>query len=190
MNASKIELRRSLLETRLSLSRDVWRTKSNIICHHLQDSTLFTQAKTVLAYFSFRQEPDLSPLFCLPKRWGFPRCLGDTLSWHDWTLGDELEANGYGILEPKIDAPRIEPAKVDLMLVPGVGCDRSGYRLGYGGGYYDRLFSLPEWQNIPRIGIVFDLAYLSTLPRDVWDFPLTGLCTEVGILRSTDNKLL
>lgn len=178
---SKAELRRSLLQSRLSLPKELWRDKSHIICDILTYSSVFTKAETVLAYFSFRQEPDLSPLFNLPKRWGFPRCAGEALSWHYWTLGEELEANVYGIPEPQANAPRVEPADVDLMLVPGVACDRFGYRLGYGGGYYDRLFSLSEWQKVCKIGIIFDFSYFPELPRDVWDYPLTGACTEAGL---------
>jgi 5-formyltetrahydrofolate cyclo-ligase len=178
---SKIELRRSLLETRLSLPVDVWRSKSNKICDRLQSHPVFSEAETVLAYFSFRQEPDLTPLFSLPKRWGFPRCVGDALSWHYWVVGEELDTNGYGISQPKINAPTVPPQDVDLILVPGVGCDRLGYRLGYGGGYYDRLFNLSQWQNIPRIGIIFDFAYLFQIPQDAWDYPLTGVCTELQL---------
>src|SRR4028118_1127105 len=60
---TKTELRKSLLNTRKSLSAQEWRQKSASLCNHLQNSPLFTQAKTILAYFSCRQEPDLSPLF-------------------------------------------------------------------------------------------------------------------------------
>jgi len=70
---------------------------------------------------------------------------------------------------------------VDLMLVPAVACDVRGYRLGYGGGYYDRLFSQPQWQQVPAIGIVFEYARLPSLPKDVWDRPMTGICSESGL---------
>ena len=59
----KVDLRRILLKQRQSLSVTQWREKSDRICQHLQQSPVFTQAQTILAYFSFRQEPDLSPLF-------------------------------------------------------------------------------------------------------------------------------
>ena len=60
---NKAELRRTLLKTRQSMPVREWREKSDRLCFHLQNSTLYTQAKTILAYFSSRQEPDLSPLF-------------------------------------------------------------------------------------------------------------------------------
>jgi 5-formyltetrahydrofolate cyclo-ligase len=72
---------------------------------------------------------------------------------------------------------------VDLILVPAVACDRQGTRLGYGGGYYDRLLSDPAWTNIPTVGVVFDFAYLTYLVADPWDIPLRAICTEHGFYR-------
>ena len=129
---TKTELRKSLLFIRKTLSPEAWREKSDRICNHLQNSPPFTQAKTILAYFSFRQEPDLSPLFTTAKTWGFPRCVGKELSWHIWKPGDALHTVAYGILEPLPDAPKIDQSEVDLILVPAVGCDFRGYRLGEG----------------------------------------------------------
>ncbi|HEY9650890.1 MAG TPA: 5-formyltetrahydrofolate cyclo-ligase, partial [Coleofasciculaceae cyanobacterium] len=151
---SKTELRRMLLKQRRSLSVETWREKSDRICSHLQVSPLFTSARTILSYFSFRQEPDIGPLFKhSQKRWGFSRCLEDSLSWHIWTPGDPLDKGMYGILEPASTAPQIEPSDVDLILVPAVACDKYGYRLGYGGGFYDRMLSSQEWESKPTIGI-------------------------------------
>ncbi|MCZ0903982.1 5-formyltetrahydrofolate cyclo-ligase, partial [Microcoleus sp. HI-ES] len=68
--------------------------------------------------------------------------------------------------------------EVDLMLGPSVGCDVRGYRLGYGGGYYDRMLSLAEWESKVTIGIIFEFALIPQLPVDPWDLPLHGICTE------------
>lgn len=180
---SKLELRRSLLKTRQSIPVDSWREKNSQVCSHLQSSSLFTEAKTILAYFSFRQEPDLSPLFRDTKhRWGFPRCVGKSLLWHSWKPGETLQIGAYGIWEPDANAPILEPAEVHLILVPSVACDRHGYRLGYGGGYYDRLLSSSEWASQLTIGIVFEFAFLPQLPSDNWDQPLSGVCTEMGLI--------
>ncbi len=145
----------------------------------MQSSALFTSAQTILAYFSFRQEPDLSPLFIdSSQRWGFSRCVRDALSWHIWQPGYALKKGKYGIFEPPSSAPQLEPTEVDLILVPAVACDQRGYRLGYGGGFYDRMFSSGEWASKPTVGIVFDFAYLPQLPIDRWDKPLKAICTE------------
>lgn len=183
IKAQKAVLRRSLLANRQALPQDEWRHRSDRICAYLQQSFLFTEAKTVLAYFSVRQEVDLSPLFTHPKRWGFPRCVEQHLIWHSWSPIDHLplQPNRYGILEPHPEALVIHPAEVDLILVPAVACDTQGYRLGYGGGFYDRLLSSAVWSSKPTIGIVFEFAYVSELPTEVWDRPLQAVCTENGL---------
>ena len=178
---NKAELRRSLLQTRTSLEPEVWKASSDRLCAQLQATAEFTQSQTVLAYFSFRQEPDLSALFTLGKTWGFPRCVGKDLQWHRWWPGENLQTGAFGILEPAIDAPVLTAAEVDLILVPCVACDSQRYRLGYGGGFYDRLLSSPDWARIPTIGITFDFARLDCLPIDPWDRPLQSVCTDRGL---------
>ncbi len=185
----KIELRRSLLKKRTQMSVDEWKEKSDRICTHLQASPLFTQAKTILVYFSFRQEPDLSLLFANShNRWGFPRCVGKNMFWHSVETQNlpslnsaSLQVGAYGIIEPHPDNPIIEPSEVDLILVPSVACDAQCFRLGYGGGYYDRMLSSSAWNLKPTIGIVFEFAYLPELPIQSWDKPLQNICTENGM---------
>ncbi len=180
---AKPELRRSLLAKRRSLSLQEWQHKSDQLCGHLNALPIVQQSHTILAYFSFGQEPDLSPLFSLNKIWGFPRCVGLSLSWH--TLSELPSRIGaYGIVEPHCDSPVVEPDRVDLILVPCVACDRRGYRLGYGGGFYDRLLSTPEWKGKPTIGVVFEFAIVSELAIDPWDQPLQKICTERGYLNT------
>jgi 5-formyltetrahydrofolate cyclo-ligase len=175
---SKKDLRRSLLKTRHALSPEVWQIQSDRLCAHLKNAPEFIQAQTILAYTSFRQEPDLSPLFSDPnKRWGLPRCVGKSLVWHACS-SSPLQAGAYGILEPSAAEPTIALETADLILVPAVAVDRQGYRLGYGGGFYDRLLSN---SSIPAIGILFDFALLPHLPTDHWDRPLRGYCTETGL---------
>ncbi|MDY6897540.1 MAG: 5-formyltetrahydrofolate cyclo-ligase [Cyanobacteriota bacterium] len=182
----KAELRRDIIKQRQSLSQDEWQVKSQAICKNIYNSSLFNQAKTILAYFSFRQEPDLSYLFLdnksdNNKSWGFPRCVEKSLFWHLWKPEDELIAGKYGIKEPRPDSPIINAQEVDLILVPCVACDYQNYRLGYGGGYYDRFLSSPEWESIPTVGIVFDLGYLPKVPIEAWDKKLDSICIETGL---------
>lgn len=181
----KRSLRKSLLSTRRSLSTVEWQQKSLQICRHLQADPVFTQAQTVLAYFSIRQEPDLSSLWSIAKTWGFSRCIEQSLVWHHWSPESTLplQTGAYGIPEPHPHCPTLLPEAVDLILVPCVACDRQGYRLGYGGGFYDRGLAEPEWTDKPTIGIVFDFAYLSNLPIDPWDQRLQAVCTENGLYR-------
>ena len=174
----KVQLRRQLLKQRRSLPSTVWQENSDRLCENLISLPLFQSAKTILGYFSLHQEPDLSALFQSPAVWGFPRCVGQNLAWHRWSVGDSLQTGPYGIAEPEADSPQLLPSEIDLILVPAVACDRRGYRLGYGGGYYDRLFAIPLWANSPTIGIIFEFAYLLDLPVEPWDMTVSLVCTE------------
>ncbi|WP_071518345.1 5-formyltetrahydrofolate cyclo-ligase [Geitlerinema sp. PCC 9228] len=184
----KKQLRQQLIQKRRSLEPSQWRTYSDRLCDNLTNSSFYAKANTILAYFSFRNEPDLSPLFeDSSKIWGFPICVGDRLTWHRWQPGDPQVKGRYGILTPAETAPTIDPESVDLILVPAVACDQRGYRLGYGGGFYDRLFAEPPWNTIPSLGIIFDFAYLDHLPADSWDSPLSGVCTDANFYATSSN---
>jgi 5-formyltetrahydrofolate cyclo-ligase len=180
LTSEKSKLRRSLLQQRQTLPIELWRRDSDRLCTHLQNAESFRQASTILAFFSHRREPDLSCLFTLERRWGFPRCQGQNLVWHLWQPGQthELQTGAYGILEPKPHLPVLSASEVDLILVPAVACDIRGYRLGYGGGFYDHLLSQPQWRSRPTIGVVFEFALLPQLPIQDWDQPLKAVCTE------------
>jgi 5-formyltetrahydrofolate cyclo-ligase len=192
IKAAKTALRRSLLQQRTSLAADAWRQKSDRLCQHLQDWLVCRGANTVLSYVSFRQEPDLSSLIrathlAMPGVWGLPRCVEQQLCWHRWTVDDPLLPNRFGILEPHATAPTIAPQQVDVVLVPAVACDSQGYRLGYGGGFYDRMLSHPDWHHAVTIGIVFEESHLPLLPVASWDMPLHGVCTEAGLFLQAEN---
>jgi 5-formyltetrahydrofolate cyclo-ligase len=182
VNSDKSILRRQFLQQRQALSTELWRSHSDRICHHLAHHPQFQAAQTVLAYQSCRQEPDLGYLFThANKQWGLSRCVDKNLLWHCWQPSEALVTGNYDILEPSSRSPQLTPDRVDLLLVPTVAIDRGGYRLGYGGGYYDRLRADPLWRRIPTIGIVFDFADVETLPIDPWDVPLDAVCTELGV---------
>lgn len=182
MSSEKKKLRKKLLQERMELSVVQWQDKSQQICQHLSHSLFLTQSRVILSYLSFKQEPDLSTLHRKKKFiWGLPRMEDNHLIWHQYSTDTDLKKGKYGILEPSVHSPLINLAQVDLILVPSVGCDRACYRLGYGGGYYDRLFADSRWQNIIKIGIVFDFAYVNELTRESWDQPLDYICTETGI---------
>jgi 5-formyltetrahydrofolate cyclo-ligase len=181
VNRQKQTLRRQLLQQRQALAPAVWQMHNDRICHHLANCPQFLSARTILAYQSCRQEPNLDYLFtATDKHWGLPRCVGKDLVWHCWQPSEPLVIGEYGILEPSSELPLLAASDVDLMLIPAVAIDGDGYRLGYGGGYYDRLRADPQWRKIPTIGIVFDFARVESLPIEPWDLPLAAVCTELG----------
>jgi 5-formyltetrahydrofolate cyclo-ligase len=94
----------------------------------LQTWPTFQTARCILAYCSFRNEPDLSPLMDHRRYWGLPRCVGKQMVWHQWLGPQSLQTGKYGITEPVAIAPEIHPDRVDLILVPAVACDVTGYR--------------------------------------------------------------
>ncbi|MDS3862378.1 5-formyltetrahydrofolate cyclo-ligase [Thermosynechococcaceae cyanobacterium BACA0444] len=180
---SKDKLRQEFLQQRQALERDIWQSKSQKICQRIQALPWFIEALTILAYIPHQQEPDLSGLFqtyntC--KKWGLPRTQGQVLVWHRFWPGQalQLRPDRYGILTPPADFPVILAAEVDLILVPCVAVDRRGYRLGYGGGFYDRMLAEPAWQSVKTLGIVFDSACVEILPTQAWDIPLNGYCSD------------
>jgi 5-formyltetrahydrofolate cyclo-ligase len=188
-NCPKSSLRRQLLRQRQALPVEVWQAQSDTLCRHLLEYPQFVSAKTIVAYQSDRQEPNLNYLFThAHKQWGLPRCVGRNLLWHCWQPSEPLVIGSYDILEPRPELPPLLPGNIDLILVPAVAIDRDGYRLGYGGGYYDRLRANPLWRKIPTIGIVFDFAYVDTLPIDPWDLPVDAVCTELGVTSSRGNS--
>ncbi|MDB9525808.1 5-formyltetrahydrofolate cyclo-ligase [Oscillatoria sp. CS-180] len=177
----KADLRRRLLKARQAIPESLWRQKSDRICAHLQTWPGFQSARCILAYWSFRNEPDLGSLMDSRRLWGLPRCDGKRLAWHQWQGSRFLQAGRFGITEPVAHAPTIDPESVDLILVPAVACDVTGYRLGYGGGYYDRMLSQPQWRHKPTVAIVFEYARLPKVPKDAWDRSMQGICTEAGL---------
>lgn len=190
--SKKKALRSHLLQQRQAIASADWQAKSEAICQHLSQSEVYRSAQVVLAYMSTRREPDLSALWTnnelQPKHWGLSRCVGQDLAWHACSpsIPEQFQVGAYGILEPIATLPTLEPEEVDLILVPAVACDRKGFRLGYGGGFYDRLLSHPQWIGKPTVGIVFEFAYLEQLPTDTWDYLMQSVCTENGWVKIND----
>ncbi len=91
-------------------------------------------------------------------------------------ITERLVLNKYGIPQPEAG----EETTCDVALVPALAVDREGYRLGYGGGYYDRYFA--SHPHLLRIGIVYFGQLTERLPREETDVPLDGVFTERGIL--------
>jgi 5-formyltetrahydrofolate cyclo-ligase len=99
-----------------------------------------------------------------------------TLSFHAWYPGCPMEEDAYGIPKPK-DTELVEPT---LLLVPCVGWGPGGYRLGYGGGFYDR--SLAAFQPRPvTVGLGYSMGWLPELQSEPHDVPLDAILSDEGV---------
>jgi 5-formyltetrahydrofolate cyclo-ligase len=100
-----------------------------------------------------------------------------------WRVGTEVRANRYGIPEPQCDAAdHVDPDALDLVLVPLLGFDRRGHRLGTGAGYYDRSFAFLGGQSRPArpvlVGIGYSFSERPELPAEAWDIQMDFVATE------------
>lgn len=92
----------------------------------------------------------------------------------------ELEAGAYGIPAPPRSSPEVRPREIDVVLVPGLAFDRRGYRLGYGGGYYDRF--LPALRpGALKVGLAYARLLWDELPAEAHDQAVDCVVTEEGI---------
>ena len=101
------------------------------------------------------------------------------MTYRHWTAAP-LTKDGCGIPAP-LDQPALGAENLSLLLVPALSVDRMGIRLGYGGGYYDRLRCLERWSGVPAL-VVLPSACVSVqaLPSDSWDRPFQGWLSENG----------
>ncbi|MDX1484054.1 MAG: 5-formyltetrahydrofolate cyclo-ligase [Alphaproteobacteria bacterium] len=141
----------------------------------------------IAGYWPVADEVDLRPLLSALHRRGhrmaLPRVLrrNAPLRFLRWHPGDRLEPGFAGIPEPDAGAEEIHP---DVILVPLLGFDGTGRRLGYGGGFYDRsLASLRRRQEICAIGIAYADQEVDSLPPGDHDEPLDWVVTERGSRR-------
>ncbi|HMM46806.1 MAG TPA: 5-formyltetrahydrofolate cyclo-ligase [Thiobacillaceae bacterium] len=97
-----------------------------------------------------------------------------------------MKPNRYGIPEPIDDRP-LSARQLDLLLMPLVGVDAHGYRLGMGGGYYDATLAFLRhrrlWRKPRLVGVAYECQRVDALPHDPWDMPLDALLTERGLYR-------
>ncbi|GAB4212674.1 MAG: 5-formyltetrahydrofolate cyclo-ligase [Synechococcales cyanobacterium] len=183
MIRTKAEWRQFFRQQRQPLSAEDLDSISQAIRQQLVGIPEWPQVSCILTYKAFRQEVNLDPLVAAfpEKIWGIPRCLPDQgLAWHHYHVQDALQPNRWGIPEPLPTAPPLDPIQADWILVPALGCDRWGTRIGYGQGFYDRV--LPPLA-ATRVAVVPAGCLVDgPLPRDPWDAPVHRIVTEREIM--------
>lgn len=146
------------------------------------------KAHAVLLFYGVGKEPDTGPLITELLRRGhtvaLPRCLpGRRMEARAVTGADDLCPGAYGILEPGGDCPVVERDKIDLILVPNLCCDKQGYRLGHGAGYYDRY--LAGFSGVTA-ALCPEKWLREELPRDEFDLPVQLVLTETRVWRGAN----
>jgi 5,10-methenyltetrahydrofolate synthetase len=147
------------------------------------------KGKVVSAYWPFRGEPNLHPFMKEVHARGGHCALpvvvrrGEPLVFRSWSPGDPLDCGVWNIPIPKAGARVLVP---DVVIAPVVGFDRACYRLGYGGGFYDRtLAALPERPHVYGVGYSF--AAIPTIYPQWHDVPMDLVVTEAGLVTAVPD---
>ena len=138
-------------------------------------------ARTVMLFYGVGREPDttvlIRELLCRGKMVALPRCLAQRRMEARviTSCSGDLVPGAFGIPEPGQVCPVVKRDRIDLILVPNLCCDKHGYRLGHGGGYYDRYLVGYSGKTValcPRAWLQEEL------PRDEFDLPVRLVLTE------------
>jgi len=102
------------------------------------------------------------------------------LTYHHWS-NDELKLDSNRIPAP-LAGRKIKPDEISILFVPAIAIDQEGYRLGYGGGYFDRLRQKEKWMSVPSFVVISNNCISKKpLPREKWDLPFSGWISEKGL---------
>ena len=178
--SEKQNIRKFLIDRRNELSSE-YELKNN---SHIHIKTLLEDIGKckIGSYFPFRNEISTKLihelLFSLEFKISLP-CVNDedqNLIFRNWKTNDDLVKNKYSILQPKDDAIEDYP---EMIIVPLVGFSMSGYRLGYGGGYYDRFIDAKNKSGkIITVGFGYTFQEVNDLPIESHDQKLNWILTE------------
>ncbi len=180
----KAQLRRGLRNGLLKMSPETRRHKSLQACSNLAASSLFQDASTVMIYLSLHYELDTAEV--IEQAWSQGKTVAvPRISWEQKTmepvriesLEEEFSVSVLGLRNPVSHAV-LPLQKIDLVVVPGLGFDLQGNRLGHGGGYYDRFLCQPAVK-AGRCGFAFDSQVVPGLPREDHDQVMEFLVTDM-----------
>ena len=175
----KKHLRQKALQRRAALSEAEREAYSEKIVGKIRALPEFQNAKTVLLYRAIKNEVSLDALAKEPgKRFLYPHCEPDGSMTALCPKGEAWRIGAHGIEEPA-DAETVPPEEIDLVIVPCVGFDENGNRLGWGGGCYDRF--LKRCTRAAVIAAAFSCQRLEMIPAETNDVPMDAVITENGI---------
>ncbi|AIQ45306.1 hypothetical protein R70723_04885 [Paenibacillus sp. FSL R7-0273] len=198
----KRELRAAAAAARGKLPADRREQQSSLVCRHAAEWMAGYGVNTLLAYVPFRSELDTRPL--IGSAWAagctvlLPRVIQATgmMSLHPVHSWKELVPGAYGILEPAADPAdmQVRLHRPELIFAPGLAFDRRGGRLGYGGGYYDRLRASlnagapARGRDTLWIGLSFSQQVVEEVPMEDHDACMDLLITEDGVMDFREER--
>jgi len=187
-HSSKKIIRKNIQKARDGLTFRFIQSENMSIADKFMELQCYGTSKEILAYYPFRSEIDTTIIIRnalkQKKKIILPKVNGKKLDlYYIKDLKNDLSPGSFDIMEPIPSKCTIAPYKnIDMVLVPGVGFDRNFNRLGYGGGFYDKLLEeLPV--KAPRIALAFDLQLIKNIPVMAHDLKVDIIITEKEILR-------
>lgn len=185
LKQDKRALRRTVLAERDALSGTERAARSEAIVDRLLGLEEATGAGAVLAFWSFGSEVDTAPLLDRLRSRGTTVALpvtrdGDIVPVI-WTPGSSMTETSFGSREPT-DGRVLQARELDLIVVPGVAFDRSCHRVGYGGGFYDRLLASTR-DGTAAVAIAFGMQVVEEVPTGPLDRPVDAIVTEDDVIR-------
>jgi 5-formyltetrahydrofolate cyclo-ligase len=177
----KAQLREELRRQRRALSPQEQSAAASSVATLITQIPRWPTARRIALYLASDGEVDTTPLSAACRAAGkqlFLPVIGEQnlMTFAEWTAGCELVANRYGIPEPTRAAQRCETSALDIIAMPLVAWDRTGGRLGMGGGFYDR--ALAGISGPLLVGVAHSVQELRQVPRDEWDVPLDFVVTN------------
>ncbi|NDV64993.1 5-formyltetrahydrofolate cyclo-ligase [Bacteroides sp. 224] len=176
MKTRKKELRKLILSRKAKYSAAILKELSEEILLSVEEHPVFQQAQIILLYYSMKDEVYTHSFI---EKWSqskqiiLPVVVGEELELRVYTHKEELKTGAYGILEPT-GILFTDYTSIDLAIIPGVGFDTEGRRLGRGKGYYDRL--LPQLTAV-KWGICFPFQVIEEIPTEEFDICMDKVIT-------------
>lgn len=180
----KSQLRQRLRKQRSALSTQQIALSSSALCQRFTELPEFEQAHHIALYCPFGGEIDpLGILSLNPTKNYYLPVVKDNfqMDFRPFASAEDCIKNRYGILEPK-STEAIQPCQLDLVVVPLVGFDKHGHRLGMGGGYYDRAFEHCT-ESTRLIGVAYHWQEIDELNAEEWDVDLHAIVTDSALIR-------
>lgn len=193
MTTSRTTIRKQLRAARRALSPAQQKLAAIGLARQLRNFLPLLRSKHIAFYLPNDGEIDPRPLIRFLEGCGkqcyLPRLHADGTNrvWFvRYRSGEKLADNRYGIPEPRVQEQQLPAWALQVVLMPLVGFDRSGNRLGMGGGFYDRTFAFKHSKPHSRpllIGLAHSMQEVPALPTESWDMPLDIIATEKDLLR-------